>query len=70
VKNGDAVSISLGILWFSDRSARRRHLYRVNNWLERAGLRPGMPGDHPVMDSIKALPLTVKRRLRRLLQAR
>jgi len=66
VKNGDAVSISLGILWFSDVTARRRHLYRVNSWLERAGLHPAMPGNHPVTDSIKALPLMVKRHLRRL----
>jgi hypothetical protein len=69
VQNGDAVSISLGILWFSDVTAHRRHLYRVNSWLERAGLHPTVPGDRPVTDSLKALPLTVKRRLRRLLRA-
>jgi hypothetical protein len=69
VQNGDAVSISLGILWFSDVTARRRHLYRVNRWLERAGLNPTAPGERPVMDSLKALPITVKRRLRRLLRA-
>jgi hypothetical protein len=68
VQNGDAVSISLGILWFSDVTARRRHLYRVNSWLERAGLHPAAPGDHPMTDSLKALPLAVKRRLRRLLR--
>ena len=65
VQNGDEVSISLGILWFSDVTARRRHLYRVNDWLERAGLQPAMPGDRPVSDAVKALPLTIKRRLRR-----
>ena len=68
VQNGDAISISLGILWFSDVTARRRHLYRVNSWLERAGLSPTAPGDRPVVDSLKALPFTVKRRLRRLLR--
>jgi hypothetical protein len=68
VQNGNAVSISLGILWFSDVTARRRHLYRVNSWLERAGLHPAMPGDRPVVDSLKALPLTVKRRLVRWLR--
>jgi len=69
VQNGDAVSISLGILWFSDVTARRRHLYRVNGWLERVGLHPAPPGDRPLGDALKALPLTVKRRARRLLQA-
>jgi len=69
VKNGGEVSISLGILWYSDVTARRRHLFRVNRWLERAGMNPSMPGDRPVADAVKALPLTIKRRLRRLLQA-
>jgi hypothetical protein len=65
VQNGDTVSISLGVLWFSDVTARRRHLYRVNGWLERVGLHPSQPGDNPTSDSIKAFPLLVKRRLRR-----
>jgi hypothetical protein len=68
VQNGDAVSISLGILWFSDVTARRRHLYRVNGWLERVGLHPASPGRNPRGDAIKSLPLTAKRRLRRWLQ--
>jgi hypothetical protein len=65
VRNGDEVSISLGILWFSDVTARRRHLYRVNHWLERGGLKPAPPGEHRTTDAIKSLPLTIKRRLRR-----
>jgi cupin-like protein len=65
VQNGQEVSISLGILWFSDVTARRRHLYRVNDWLERVGLNPGVPGESPFSDSLKALPLMMKRRLRR-----
>jgi hypothetical protein len=70
VQNGEAVSISLGILWFSDVTARRRYLYRVNGWLERAGLHPAPPGEGPLGDSLKALPLTLKRRARRWWQAR
>lgn len=70
VQNGPRVSISLGILWFSDVTARRRHLYRVNGWLERLGLSPAAPGHSPAADSIKALPLTIKRGLRRALQLR
>jgi hypothetical protein len=65
VQNGNEVSVSLGILWFSDVTARRRHLYRVNNWLEHVGLHPSPPGNSPLGDSIKALPLAMKRRLRR-----
>ena len=65
VQNGGEVSISLGILWFSDVTARRRHLHRVNQWLKRAGLKPAMPGERPLSDSVKALPQTIKRRLRR-----
>lgn len=65
VQNGNDVSISLGILWFSDVTARRRHLYRVNGWLESVGLNPAAPGDRPFSDAIKATPLTIKRRLRR-----
>jgi hypothetical protein len=65
VQNGNEVSISLGVLWFSDVTARRRHLYRVNRWLERVGLHPSIPGDSAMSDSIKSLPLLVKRRMRR-----
>jgi hypothetical protein len=65
VQNGDAVSISLGILWYSDVTARRRYLYRVNGWMEQAGLKPAAPGDSPMGDAIKALPQTIKRQLRR-----
>jgi hypothetical protein len=70
VQNGAEVSISLGILWLSDVTARRRHLYRMNAWLERLGLRPGEPGQHPKLDALKAWPVTLKRRARRALQAR
>ena len=69
VQNGAEVSVSLGVLWFSDVTAHRRHLYRVNGWLERAGLHPAAPGERPWGDALKALPLVVKRRLRRLLRA-
>lgn len=67
VQNGNAVSVSLGILWFSDVTARRRHLYRLNRWFERLGLRLPAPGARPALDSVAALPVTVKRRLRRAL---
>jgi hypothetical protein len=68
VQNGPAVSISLGILWFSDVTAQRRHLYRLSGWLERVGLHPPEPGSHPKLDSLLALPVTLKRRLKRALK--
>jgi hypothetical protein len=68
VQNGPEVSISLGILWYSDVTARRRHLYRVNGWLERTGMKPALPGERPLVDAIKAVPLTLKRRVRRWLK--
>lgn len=68
VQNGNAVSISLGILWFSDVTAKRRHLYRVNRWLENLGLQPSLPGNSTTGDAVKALPLVIKRRLGRLVR--
>jgi hypothetical protein len=69
VRNGSAVSVSLGILWFSDVTARRRHLFRLNSWLESAGLHPSPPGERPLSDSIKTLPSMIGRRLRRWMHA-
>ena len=65
VQNGPNVSISFGIVWFSDVTARRRHLYRVNEWLIRAGFNPSAPGERPLSDALKSLPVTVKRKLLR-----
>ena len=67
IQNGQEVSISLGILWLSDVTARRRALYRMNDLLRRAGLTPSVPGGRPVVDSIKTVPHTVKRRVSRWL---
>jgi hypothetical protein len=67
VQNGPAVSISLGILWYSDVTASRRQVYRLNHWLARAGLTPSTPGTRPLADTVKGLPSVAKRRLRRAL---
>jgi hypothetical protein len=69
VKNGPAVSVSLGILWHSDVTARRRALYRVNDWLRRAGISPARPGEQPLLDLVKVLPFGLKRRIQRRLRA-
>ena len=68
VRNGGEVSISLGLLWYSDGTARRRFLYRVNRWMERCGLEPAAPSVHPTIDAIKTFPVTVRRRFRRWCQ--
>jgi hypothetical protein len=68
VQNGAEVSVSLGILWYSDVTARRRHLYLLNKYLERIGFSPAPPGSRPTSDAIKTLPLMMKRRLRRWMQ--
>jgi hypothetical protein len=70
VQNGPEVSISFGILWFSDVTAKRRNLYRVNEWLSRAGLNPSPPGERPLADALKTLPVTVKRTLLRSVRKR
>jgi hypothetical protein len=70
VKNGPAVSVSLGVLWHSDVTARRRSLYRVNDWLRRTGITPRPPGERPLLDSVKVLPFGLKRRVQRQLKDR
>lgn len=69
VKNGDAVSISFGILWQSDVTAARRQLYRTNDWLRRLGMRPRSPGTAPKLDALKVAPFRVKRVATRALKA-
>ena len=61
------MSISLGILWLSDVTARRRALYRMNDLLQRTGLTPSVPGDRPVVDSVKTVPHTIRRHVSRWL---
>ena len=68
VRNGDAVSISLGVVWHSDVTAARRHLYQVNRWLRALGLEPAPAGRSPRLDALKVSPLQLKRRAARLLR--
>lgn len=68
VKNGPQVSISLGLLWFSDVTARRRHLFRMHHLLERAGLPVAVPGQRPLTDALLGMPFTFARRLKRALR--
>lgn len=69
VKNGEAVSISLGILWQSDETAAKRQLYRANDWLRRMGLRPRAAGAVPALDALKVAPFRLKRVATRALRA-
>ena len=63
VKNGEQVSISLGVLWHSEVTARRRNLYRVNEWMRRFGMAPRRPGEQPLLDAAKVMPFLLKRRV-------
>lgn len=65
VRNGPAVSVSLGVLWHSDQTARQRNLYRVNELLRRLGVSPSSPGQQPLVDRCKTLPFALKRRVAR-----
>jgi len=69
VQNGNAVSISFGVLWQSDHTARQRNLYRVNRWLRGVGLAPRPAGESSVVDELKVAPFALKRRATRVLKA-
>ena len=69
VQNGNAVSVSLGVLWQSDETARHRNLYRVNRWLRGIGLAPRPAGESAVVDQLKMAPFALKRRAARVLKS-
>ena len=68
VQNGSAVSISLGVLWQSDHTAKQRNLYRVNGWLRGLGLAPRPVGQIGIVDELKVVPFALKRRASRVLR--
>ena len=68
VKNGDAVSISLGVVWHSDVTADRRRLYLMNARMRQARLNPRPVGASPGVDRLKLAPFIVRRRILRALR--
>ena len=69
VQNGNAVSISFGVLWQSDHTARHRNLYRVNRWLRALGLAPRPAGESAIVDELKVAPFALKRRAAAVLKS-
>jgi hypothetical protein len=67
VQNGDEVSISINVN-FDTRSVHHRlqYAYAVNHRLRRLGFNTNHPGQHPLLDSAKAVVWSNLRRMRRL----
>lgn len=68
VKNGDTVSISLGVVWHSDITADQRRLYAVNGWLRDAHLNPRPVGTAPWIDQLKLAPFRARRSVARVVR--
>jgi hypothetical protein len=53
VKPGDGVSISIGVVFYTDVTRRHAHIHACNHALRRFGLDPSLPGASPIGDAIK-----------------
>jgi hypothetical protein len=51
---GDGVSISIGVVFYTDVTRRHAHIHALNRVLRRFGISPRMPGESPLVDGIKA----------------
>lgn len=54
VRPGDGVSISIGVVFYTDVTRRMARLHVLNHLLRRFGLTPSAPGSHPGLDAFKA----------------
>lgn len=50
---GDAVSISIGVVFYTSQTRRLARLHVLNRTLRRLGLQPSPPGARPLLDSLK-----------------
>jgi hypothetical protein len=50
---GDGVSISIGIVFYTDVTRRAAHLHIFNRFLRKLGLSPRAPGERPRVDALK-----------------
>jgi mannose-6-phosphate isomerase-like protein (cupin superfamily) len=53
VRPGDGVSVSIGVVFYTEVTRRSARLHVFNRVLRRLGLRPGVPGARPWIDSLK-----------------
>lgn len=63
VRNGDAVSVSVTTMFFTDATERRRELYRLKAWQQRIGLPAAAVGTHPRLDAAKIAAMEAARRV-------
>lgn len=65
---GDGVSVSIGVVFYTDETRRAAHIHACNLLLRRLGLSPGLPGRSPLADRLKrpvgTAVLWAKRRFR------
>ncbi len=50
---GDGVSISIGVVFYTDLTRRMAHLHILNRFLRSFGLVPRAPGERPCVDVLK-----------------
>ncbi len=53
VSQGDAVSVSIGVVFYTSRTRRMARLHVLNRTLRRLGLEPVAPGARPWLDTVK-----------------
>ena len=53
VRAGDGVSISIGVVFYTDVTKRHANVHAWNRLLRRAGVAPRPPGESPLIDSVK-----------------
>jgi hypothetical protein len=54
VRPGDGVSISIGVVFYTDVTCQHAHIHALNRVLRRFGLSPRSPGESPLVDGIKS----------------
>ena len=50
---GDGVSISIGVVFYTDVTRRHAHIHALNRVLRRLGVSPRVPGASPLIDGLK-----------------
>jgi hypothetical protein len=53
VRPGDGVSISIGVVFYTDLTRRHAHIHAVNRALRKFGVSPRLPGESPLLDRVK-----------------
>ncbi len=51
---GDGVSVSIGVVFYSETTRRHARVHQFNRWLRRLGVEPAMPGQSAWRDALKA----------------